>query len=313
MSGSPPRDELPTGAISRVWSALPDGSREAVDDLSPSDLHTLLADVTSRRATLATPSDVRRRWDSDRLVSPSASDPRALSALEARLWQRVPHEFVGVELSPVTPFGTCSAIAGIGQDRVVSTTRGTEVVSDSTTTLAVEAARRRRVQAPEEEVHLAACHRQLRTQQMGGASAHFRLLTLVSSARDRGSGVTEADLIIRHLGVWRDVLAEAVPGLDTTIEISAWSLVLAERVADRVRPALGTAPHVALVDAPERTRAKGYYTDLALRLDVSGPDGPVEVGDGGLTGWTAALTENRKERCLVSCVSTERLLALAVR
>ena len=104
-----------------------------------------------------------------------------------------------------------------------------------------------------------------------------------------------------------------MPGLDTTIEISAWSPVLAERVADRVRPALGTAPHVAVVDAPERTRAKGYYTDLALRLDVSGPDGPVEVGDGGLTGWTAALTENRKERCLVSCVSTERLLALAVR
>ena len=195
----------------------------------------------------------------------------------------------------------------------MSTTRGTEVVSDSTTTLAVEAARRRRVQAPEEEVHLAACHRQLRTQPMGGASAHFRLLTLVSSARDRGSGVTEADLLIRHLRVWRDVLAEAVPGLDTTIEISAWSPVLAERVADRVRPALGTAPHVALVDAPERTRAKEYYTDLALRLDVSGPDGPVEVGDGGLTGWTAALTENRKERCLVSCVSTERLLALAVR
>jgi hypothetical protein len=148
---------------------------------------------------------------------------------------------------------------------------------------------------------------------MGGASAHFRLLTLVSSARDRGSGVTEAGLHIRHLRVWRDVLAEAVPGLDTTIEILAWSPVLAERVADRVRPALGTALHVALVEASEHTRAKGYYTDLALRLDVSGTDGPVEVGDGGLTGWTAALAENRKERCLVSCVSTERLLALAVR
>ncbi len=307
MSGSPS-----DAATSRVWSELPDGTREALDGVRASDLQILLADVTSRRASRATPAEVRRRWETDRLVSPSVADPRALSALEARLWTRIPGEFAGVELSPVTPFGTSAALAGIGQDRIVSTTRGSEVVSDSTTTLALEAARRRRLQAPADEVHLAACHRQLRTQPMGGASAHFRLLTLVSSIRDRGSGETEADLLIRHLRIWRDVLDEAVPGFATTIEISAWSPVLAERVADRVRPSLGTAHRVALVDAPERTRAKGYYTDLALRLEVSGPDGPVEVGDGGLTGWTAALTENRKERCLVSCVSTERLLSLAV-
>jgi hypothetical protein len=146
---------------------------------------------------------------------------------------------------------------------------------------------------------------------MGGASAHFRLLTLVSSARDRGSGATEADLLVRHLRTWQAVLAQAVPTLETTIEISAWSPVLADRVADHVRPALGDAARSTVVDNPGRTRAKGYYIDLALRLEVSGPDGPVEVGDGGLTDWTAALTENRKERCLVSCVSTERLLALA--
>ena len=307
MSGSPPRDP----ATTRVWSALADGTREAIDGLRPSDLQTLLADVLRRRASRVSAAEVRRRWETDRLVQPSASDPRVLSAFEARLWRCVPADIDAVELSPVTPFGTCAALAGVGQDRIVSTTRGSEVVSDSTTTLAVEAARRRRGQPPEGEVHLAACHRQLRTQPMGGASAHFRLLTLVSSARDRGSGVTEADLLVRHLRTWQAVLAEAVPALETTVEISAWGPVLADRVADRVRPALGDAGRSTVVDNPGRTRAKGYYTDLALRLEVSGPDGPVEVGDGGLTGWTAALTENRKERCLVSCVSTERLLALA--
>jgi hypothetical protein len=307
MSGSSPRDP----ATARVWSALPDGTREALDGLGPSDLQTLLTEVLTRRADRVTAADVRRRWETDRFVTPSASDPRALSAFEARLWPCVPADVDAVELSPVTPFGTCAALAGIGQERIVSTTRGSEVVSDSTTTLALEAARRRRAQPPEGEVHLAAGHRQLRAQPMGGASAHFRLLTLVSSARDRGSGVTEADLLVRHLGTWQAVLAESVPALETTIEISAWSPVLAERVADRVRPALGARARSAVVDDPGRTRAKGYYTDLALRLEVAGPDGPVEVGDGGLTDWTATLTENRKERCLVSCVSTERLLALA--
>lgn len=42
---------------------------------------------------------------------------------------------------------------------------------------------------------------------------------------------------------------------------------------------------------------------------MAGHGGPVGVGDGGLTGWTA-LTDNREELGLVSCASTERLLAL---
>ena len=270
-----------------------------------------LADVLSHRAGRVTAADVRRRWATDRLVSPSASDPRVLSAFEARLWQCVPEDVDGVELSPVTPFGTCAALAGIGQDRVVSTARGSEVVSDSTTTLAVEAARRRRAQPSDAEVHLAACHRQLRTQPMGGASAHFRLLTLVSSARDRGSGVTETDLLVRHLLTWQAVLAEAVPGWRRPSRSPRGARFWPTGSPTAYGRRSEKRPRSTVVDDPGRTRAKGYYTDLALRIEVSGPDGPVEVGDGGLTDWTAALTENRKERCLVSCVSTERLLALA--
>ena len=58
-----------------------------------------------------------------------ACDPRALCALESRLWAASAGGVEAVELSPVTPFGTCT-LAGIGQDRIISTTRGTEVVSD---------------------------------------------------------------------------------------------------------------------------------------------------------------------------------------
>jgi len=94
-----------------VWSTLPDGAREVFDALGSSDLQTLLADVLTHRAGRITAADVRRRWESDRLVRPSTSDPRALGALEARLWQRVPAAFDALELSPVTPFGTCAALA----------------------------------------------------------------------------------------------------------------------------------------------------------------------------------------------------------
>jgi hypothetical protein len=40
-------------------------------------------------------------------------------------------------------------------------------------------------------------------------------------------------------------------------------------------------------------------------------DGEVDLGDGGTTDWTAQLLGDAKERCVTSCVATERLLTLA--
>jgi hypothetical protein len=113
--------------------------------------------------------------------------PRPVWQLEARLWSLLPDEFAGVDLSPVAPLGSSSALGPVSQDRVISTTRGSEVVSDPTNVLALEAAsRRQRSGAP--AVSLACCHRVLRGQPFDapGAFQHFRLFALVTSARDRG-------------------------------------------------------------------------------------------------------------------------------
>lgn len=39
--------------------------------------------------------------------------------------------------------------------------------------------------------------------------------------------------------------------------------------------------------------------------------GQTELGDGGFTTWTAQLANDAKERCLVSCIATERLTTAA--
>ncbi|MET8834850.1 hypothetical protein ABZV78_13180 [Micromonospora sp. NPDC004540] len=291
-------------AESRVWAALPPGTRAALAGLPAADLRTLLLAVARDRAAAARPADVVRRWREDRFVRPSGIDPRTLSRLEGRIWELLPADVARLELSPVAPLGTCATVAPVSQNRIVTTMRGTEVLSDPTNALAVEAAVRRR-QA--DEVHLAAAHRVLRAQDFGpGAAAHFRLFTLVSSARDSGSGRTEARLLARHLTFWRTVLAElagsAAPALHVTVLDDA---VLADRLADTVRPAL-TGDVVPLRDEPERERGRGYYRGVALRLTLA--DGAREVGDGGLTDWTARLTGDAKERCLVSCLATERLV-----
>jgi hypothetical protein len=101
-------------AAERVWRALPAGTREALErDLPPTDLQTLLIAVARARADQVTPADVMRRWHGDRFVRPAAADPRRLTAIEARLWQLLPAEFTGIDLSPVSPLGTCTAVAPV--------------------------------------------------------------------------------------------------------------------------------------------------------------------------------------------------------
>jgi hypothetical protein len=201
---------------------------------------------------------------------PAASDPRLVWELEARLWALLPAEFTGVDLSPVAPIGTCSAVAPVSQHKVITTIRGSEVVSDPTNVLALEAAvRRQRSRVP--VVNLASCHRVLLGQPFDepGLSQHFRLFALFSSARDRGSGATEATMLTAHLGLWARALSDLLPGRGVRVSCTVSGFPpLAERMRDTVLPA------------------------------------------GGFTDWTAQLCGDAKERCLISCVATERLAAL---
>ena len=87
---------------------------------------------------------------------------------------------------------------------------------------------------------------------------------------------------------------------------------LHERIRDTVLPALRpAAPGVAVDEDADRERARGYYQRGAIRIDAESDGDWHEVGDGGFTDWTARLLNDAKERCLISCVSTERLAAFA--
>ena len=284
----------------RFWAKLPDGSRDAlVDGLGASELQSVLLDVTRERAAKVTPARLLQRWRQDRFVRPSDTDPRKLAKTQQRLWELLPGQFAGVVLSPVTPLGTCSAVATINQNQVVGTIRGTEVASDPTNELAIEAAVRRR--AGLARVDLATCQRVVRAQPFDGPGvfAHFELFALVSSARDSGSGRTEAEMLIDHLSYWYDVLGDAAEFTFTTFTPSA----VRDRIDDTVRPAL----KVDFTEDTERSQGKNYYAGTAIGIDRGG----LGLGDGGFTRWTADLLGDAKERCLISCVSTERLTTIS--
>jgi hypothetical protein len=298
---------MSTGPRERVWRALPEVAWDALTGgLPAADLRSLLLDVVRSRAAAVRPDDLLRAWRTDRFVEPAPADPRRLAAVEATLWRLLPEEFTGLELSPLTPLGTCAAVGAADQNRVVGTARLTEVVSDPTNVLALAAADRRR--RGERVVHLAACHRVVRAQLFPRpGQPHFRLFALVSSARDRGSRRTEAELLVTHLRYWDAVLSELV-GESAEIRLSIFDdPAFGQRVQDSVRPAFG--PRVT--DWPERTRGRGYYVSGAVLVSARNAIGEsVELGDGGFTRWTADLMADAKERCLISCLATERLTAL---
>src|ERR1700691_5298437 len=274
--------ERAVSAVSeRVWRQRAASPQAALEHgLSPADLQAALMDVSRSRAAAVTPARLMQRWRQDRYVQPVVSDPRPVWQLETRLWELLPDEFAGVDLSPVAPLGTCSAVGPVSQDRVISTTRGSEVVSDPTNVLALEAAsRRQRSGAP--AVSLACCHRVLRGQPFDapGAFQHFRLFALVTSARDRGSGRTEAAMLTTHLQFWTRALEDLLPARRAAVRYTVFGFApLRERIGDTVLPALHPLPAgVAVDEDPRLERARGYYERGAIRIEADADRLAVEL------------------------------------
>ena len=292
-----------TAASTKVWRRIGVHAREALlRTLNPIELRTILADVARSRASDQTPADLIKRWREDKLLEPSMLDPREALPITAKLWEVVPPEFVGVTLSQLTSLGSGIHLGGLGQNRVVTTMRGTEVLADPKHGLALEASRRRR--NGHSRVHLATHARCTHAWDHSEESSHELRFALVSSAPDGGGLSTEADLLDLHLDYWREIMGTVVPR--GRIELTVWDSTLAGLIEAR-----GTRDGVIVVEgtSDERRPWRNPYTTAAFRFVVDGDgDEAHEVGDGGFVTWTQALTRNRKDRCLVSGVSVDAIV-----
>jgi hypothetical protein len=274
------------GALSRVLRSL--GGEEALERLARlpgSDLTTVLLALMRRRAGTLSGPDVLRQYRSDRFVAPASVPFSVLRAAEDRLLAALPSSFSVLGLAPVAPLGTCSAVAEMDQNNVLSTIRGTEVAADPTNALALEAAVRR--QSGPSDVRLASVQRVVRTQLFDGAGrfAHFTLFAAVSAGRDRGSLAFERQHFHEHLEFLREACGDVevrVTVLDPRFEV--------------VRGDLPADP----------SRHTGYYKGLCYKVFLDG----VEIGDGGFVDWTQTLLGNRKERLLITGIGVDRLATL---
>jgi hypothetical protein len=280
-------------------------------ELSGADFTALLLDVTRRRAAALSPADVLAAYERDRFVQPAAVDARRLLEIELVALDAVTPPFLPVATSPLAPLGTHSVVAGVHQNRVVATVRRSEVAADPTTSLALEAAvRRRRLLADDRRssaiVHLASINRVVRAQRFDGPRTfpHFTLLGLVSAGRDRGDHSFELGTMREHLHALVRV-TERLGWPRVTIELTDFGGRHGDVLQALMTSVAGDS--VQISGRPERTAARGYYPNLCFKLNVVSDGEHVEVGDGGIVTWTQSLVGSGKERLMTSGLSLERL------
>jgi len=283
--------------------------------LSASDLNTLLTQVFAERATRQTPQQLLRSYEANQYAQPSPIEPIAYRALElATLEAARERGSTCLILSPAAAFGCCSAFGCVDQKKVVSATRGLEVLSDATNMVALHIARGLRdgtISRDDGLAHFCTTHRHLRVDsRLGpGRTAHFGLFAQVSSGKAQSGYGFERQAMGFHVGVVRDILsARHVP----------FQIVVNRRLGYKDGDGFFTAaidhlradfPDVP-VQIDEQPNTTGYYLGLRAVFRVHADGRDIDLGDLGFTDWTRRLLNKKSERLCISSLALDRLLQL---
>lgn len=296
----------------RDWTTAGAGGEAALQQLTGlpgSVLTSFLLALAERRAGARGPADVLRQWERDSFTGLAAVDLRRLLRAELRLLDAA-SAFEAVELPPLAPLGACSAVGPTSQNKIVTTMRGTEVVSDPTNVLALECAGRLR-RDPDRPVRLATCQRVVRAQAVPnrpGYSHHFKLFALAAAGREaREHGFLVAAVLeqVRALLAGFDQLTQdgyALARRSLRLLATPARAAVADRIAEQLTPG------IEVVRAPLDHR---YYDGLRFMIDVPAPDGSVvPIADGGAFDWVARLTANRRLTFVASGLGTQLVVLL---
>jgi hypothetical protein len=317
----------------RTWAGagLDPLAREALASGMPaSEVWSLLMGVLEERARARTPASLREQWRQDRFVQPCAVDQRAVLELDGHLFAAAA-DFEAIELSPVAPLGVCSSVALASQNKIVSTARGTEVVSDPTNVLALECARRlgegagrsvgaatpdvvmpveaagpvvegrrpadsgaRSVAGLAAPVKLATSHRCTRAQavpKQPGFAAHFRMFCLASAGYERENRAFTSGALAEHINTHLAAL-DRLGRNGYAISPYGVRLLSVERNAEL---ASRVAAGVRGASVEHQVLDHAYYDGIRFMIDVLAPDGSrLPLIDGGAFDWLRKLTSNNK-------------------
>ena len=108
--------------ISNLFAAkmgYPNLFEELSEKIPASELNTLLLELFRTRAKKVKPAELLRQFEKNRFASPSEVDTINFKEFELRCLKLAKGKgFLPITLSPLAPFGTCSSVAFVDQNKL---------------------------------------------------------------------------------------------------------------------------------------------------------------------------------------------------
>ena len=298
--------------LEKIYATL--GATAFIDHLAEkltgAEFNSFLLDIFRRRAATISPVQLLHEFGQNRFVQPAGIDPIRGRELElAWLKDAQSRGFIPLTLSPVAPLGTCSVVGAVSQHKVLSGSRGTEVVADATNVLALLLARDFKGETNKDRlIRYATVHRHVRGQYFDNPdfTAHFSVFCLASGGFDRGNFAFELDQLNEHVGLILALLKQSVSSGELLINFYLKSEN--KRFEELLRQDGHAWSGLACNFVPDLENK--YYRTVQFKRVIKRADAEIDIADGGFVDWTQQMIANRKHRVLISGVGLELLQKL---
>ncbi len=307
-----------TKILPRILQSI--GGEEALKSLialNNSDFQSLMLEVYRGRAAPQTPPQLLKAYQDNPFVRPTDLGYDKILEFDQWLLNHLPESFEVLELSPISPLGSCSTLATVHQNKVIGAGKNAEVVADATNVMALECAMRRQkllMRDPKDSqtVHLASSHRHIRNQPSAESrhTPHFRIMGLCSAGRDQGNYKFEVEMLSLHIEYYQTLFKQLQTQHDfeVALRITFWPEVSSHTVDVVMQKLQQRLPDQEIEMFPQRSGGQSYYPRMCFRMDVKLADQEINLVDGGFTPWTRHMLSNGKERLLISGLGSELLM-----
>jgi hypothetical protein len=285
---------------------LPGIAEQIADKLSNSEISSLIMEVYANAAKKLTPPEILNHFQNNRFTFPSVVNLLSYMEYETN-WLKSGEEndFKVIQLSPLAPLGTCSAVAPVDQNNIVSALRGTEIVSDATNVLALRIADEFNNEKQNKLIKYCTTHRHVRAQSFTNPlfSAHFGLFCMATGGLDTGGYSFELENVKEHIDFYLKQLSKEYDRKDIILKIE-----LKEENAifnNKLEMVLEDIPDEIKIEYNDQGKGNNYYQLCRFRIFLNYKGDELNLADGGFVDWTQKLLGNKKHRYLISAAGLE--------
>lgn len=306
----------------KIWIS---NASDKLSSLQNSDFQSLFLDTLRKKAENQEIKNINDILNNNPFVAKCDVDQKTFLNFDLSAYDLLPEKYQAIELSPLEPFGANQCLAGISQNRVFSTTRNSDIISDPTMALALISSQQRAELLKENHenwdiISLATSHRILRQEmpKKQWYTTHFRNFTISSAWRDSGHETFEKECLNEHLSYFIELLNK----LNNSWEYDIRDITFIISNVDNNKPELMNIIDKSVLKQLEKKysnisfridndKESNYYSSICYVITAKNKDEQeIIIGAWGTTDWTKKLIASSKERFLAWSIWTEVITKL---